>query len=128
MPRVLVIDDQAFVRHTISLLLKAREYEVIEADRGTVGLQKLEEMDFDLAIVDIYMPGMDGVKTIKLLRERMPKLPIIAMSGVQLNASERTALDYFSMLPDLANVPCIKKPFRPNQLTDAIQKAMCVAA
>ena len=39
MPRVLVIDDQAFVRHTISLLLKAREYEVIEADRGTVGFE-----------------------------------------------------------------------------------------
>jgi CheY-like chemotaxis protein len=93
MPRVLVIDDQPFVRNTISLILKSRGFEVVEAERGSDGLKKLEEKRFDLAIVDIYMPGMDGVKTIKLLQERAPDLPVIAMSGVQLNSSDKTALD-----------------------------------
>lgn len=128
MQRVLVIDDQAFVRTTVALILRAQGFEVVEADRGAVGLKKLEDAEFDLAIVDIYMPGMDGVKIIKLIRERLPNLPIIAMSGVQLNSSERTALDYFSMVPELSNIPCIKKPFKPNQLTDAIQKVMRVTA
>ena len=128
MPRVLVIDDQSFVRDTISLMLKARGYEVVAADRGQAALKMLEESVFDLVVVDIYMPGMDGVKIIKSIRERTPKLPIIAMSGVQLNSSERTALDYFSMIPSLADIPCIKKPFRPNHLTEAIEKVMRVTA
>jgi CheY-like chemotaxis protein len=128
MPRVLIIDDQAFVRKTVALILRTQGFDVVEADRGAVGLQALEEDAFDLAIIDIYMPGMDGVKIIKLIRERLSDLPLIAMSGVQLNSSERTALDYFSMVPELSNVPCIKKPFTPVQLREAIQKVMGVAA
>ena len=69
MSRVLVIDDQKFVRDTISLILKAKGFEVIEADSGTLGLKKLETSDFNLAIVDIYLPGIDGVKIIKLAWE-----------------------------------------------------------
>lgn len=128
MSRVLVIDDQKFVRDTISLILKAKGFEVIEADSGTLGLKKLETFDFNLAIVDIYLPGIDGVKVIKQIRERVPELPIIAMSGVQLNSSDRTALDFFSMLPALSTIPCLKKPFRPKELTEAIHKVMGVAA
>ena len=128
MPRVLVIDDQLFVRNTISVILKAQGFEVVEADRGSEGLKKLEETKFDLAIVDIYMPGMDGVKTIKLLQEREQCLPIIAMSGVQLNSSDKTALDYFSMMPELSKIPCLKKPFRPNELTAAIEKVIGATA
>ncbi len=128
MSRVLVIDDQKFVRDTISLILKAKGFEVIEADSGTLGLKKLETFDFNLAIVDIYLPGIDGVKVIKQIRERVPELPIIAMSGVQLNSSDRTALDFFSMLPALSTIACLKKPFRPKDLTEAIYKVMGMAA
>jgi CheY-like chemotaxis protein len=128
MPRVLVIDDQHFVRSTIALILKAQGFEVVEVDRGAEGLKKLEQNAFDLAIVDIYMPGMDGVKIIKMMRQRAPDLPIIAMSGVQLNSSDKTALDYFSMVPELSIIPCLKKPFRPKELTEAIQKVMRVTA
>jgi len=128
MVRVLVVDDQSFVRTTISLILKTQGFEVIEADRGSDALKKLERGEFDLAIVDIYMPGVDGVKVIKSMRERVPNLPVVAMSGVQLNSSEKTALDYFFMIPELANIPCLKKPFRPEELTEAIRKVMRVMA
>lgn len=128
MPRVLVIDDQLFVRNTISLLLKTQGFDVVEVDRGAEGLKKLEEEVFDLAMVDIYMPGMDGVKIIKLIRQRVPYLPVLAMSGVQLNSSNKTALDYFSMIPELSAIPCLKKPFRPHELTEAIRKVMRVTA
>ena len=128
MPRVLVIDDQLFVRKTVSLILTAQGFEVVEAERGIDGLKELEDSSFDLAIVDIYMPGMDGVKIIKLMRERMPSLPVIAMSGVQLNSSDKTALDYFTMSPELSTIPCLKKPFKPHELTTAIQKVLRVTA
>ena len=80
MLRILVVDDQIYVRHTISLMRKSTEFEVIEAGSGREALTKFEESKFDLAIVDIYMPGMDGVKIIKSLRKNTPNLPVIAIS------------------------------------------------
>ena len=124
MPRILVIDDQPHVRATISLALQARGFEVVGADSGVAGLKEFEDSKFDLAIVDIFMPGMDGAKIIKLLRGRAPNLPIIAISGVLLKASGRTALDFLSMAPELSNVICLQKPFRPPELLQAIQQAL----
>ena len=126
--KLLLVEDDAFIRMDMAEILQDLGYDVIEADSGTLGLKKLETSDFNLAIVDIYLPGIDGVKVIKQIRERVPELPIIAMSGVQLNSSDRTALDFFSMLPALSTIPCLKKPFRPKDLTEAIYKVMGVAA
>jgi CheY-like chemotaxis protein len=130
MLRILVVDDQDYVRHTISHMLKSTEFkcEVVEAGSGLEALTKFEQSKFDLAIVDIYMPGMDGVKIIKSLRKHTPNLPIIAMSGRLLNGSELSALDLFALNPQLSNIICILKPFRANQLIEAIHKATSMHA
>ena len=127
MLRVLVIDDQPHVRAAISVALAPNGFTVTAVESGRLGLKEIAKAPFDLAIVDIYMPEMDGVTLIKLLRERRPNLPIIAVSGVFL-ASGRTALDVFPMAPDLAGVICLKKPFRSQELVQAIGKAIGVAA
>jgi CheY-like chemotaxis protein len=100
MPRVLVIDDQPGVRATISLVLQAEGFEVMAVESGQLGLNEFHKSYFDLVIVDIFMPEMDGVKLIKALRARIPTQPIMAISGVQLRASGRTALDLFAMAPE----------------------------
>jgi hypothetical protein len=64
------------------------------------------------------------VKLIKAMRDRAPEFPIIAMSGVLLNESEHTALEYFPNLPDLSGVVCLQKPFRPLDLLKAVQSAL----
>jgi CheY-like chemotaxis protein len=126
--RVLVIDDQAHVRATISLALQAKGFQVTGAENGADGLQLFDKSPFDLAIVDIFMPGMDGAKIIKMLRDRAPALPIVAISGVPLKASGRSALDFIAMSPQLSDVVCLQKPFRPAQLLESIQQAMSVQA
>ena len=73
------------------------------------------------------MPDMDGVTLIKAFRERAPKLPIIAISGVFLGASERTVLDILPITPDLSDIVCLQKPFRSKALLLAVQKALGVA-
>lgn len=129
MPRVLVIDDQLHVRATICVMLKALGFDVVAAENGRSGLSKLDSLPFDLAIVDIYMLEMDGVKFIKAVRERIPNLPIIGISGVLLpGSSGRTVLDILPLAPDLAGVTCLQKPFRSNELLQAIQKTIGVAA
>jgi CheY-like chemotaxis protein len=108
--------------------LRAHGFEAIGFDSGTSALAAAQESSFDLAIVDIYMPGMDGVQLIKALRQRVPNLPVIAVSGTMLPGSTHTALDYFPGLPALAGVTCLQKPFRPPELIKAIQTAMSVVA
>lgn len=128
MHRILVIDDQQHVRTAITLSLSAKGFDVVAVQSGTAGLHEFEASRFDLALVDVFMPGMDGVQLIKALRARNAKLPVIAMSGVQLGPSHRTALDYLPNAPGLPNIICLQKPFRPSQLVQAIENALAVAA
>jgi CheY-like chemotaxis protein len=70
------------------------------------------------------MPNIDGVKLIKALRDRVPDFPIVAMSGVLLNDSDHTALEYFPKLACLSGVACLPKPFRPLDLLKAVQSVL----
>lgn len=128
MRRVLAIDDQAYVRATIASVLRPAGYDVVGVDDGATGLRRFETSTFDLAIVDIYMPGLDGVKVIKELRKLNPSFPVIAISGVMLGSSNRTALDIFPIAAGLSDVVCLKKPFRAPELLAAVEKAMSVTA
>ncbi|MGY8636685.1 response regulator [Bradyrhizobium sp. 14AA] len=120
MPRVLVIDDQKDVRAMVAIVLRVNRFEVVEAESGAAGLKAFEESPFDAAIVDIFLGDTNGVDVIAILRERAPGLPVIAVSGM-------TALDFMDQSPHLANVVCLQKPFRPNDLLQALRKAQAAA-
>ena len=62
------------------------------------------------------------------MRERTPKLPIIAISGALLRGTGRTVLDVLSKAPHLAGVTLLQKPFRPRELMQAIHDSIGVAA
>jgi CheY-like chemotaxis protein len=128
MARVLVIDDQAHVRATVCAILKSIHFEVVAVESGRKGLSELEKSSFDLVIVDIYMPQMDGMQLIKTLRQRTPNLPIIAMSGVLYRDTGGSALDVLPMARNLADIVSLAKPFRPKELLQAMQTAMGIAA
>jgi len=116
MPRILVIDDQADVRAMICIVLRINQFEMVEAASATAALKAFENSKFDLAIVDIFLQGTNGFDLIAMMRERVPNLPIVAISGM-------TMLDLVSQSPELANVVCLQKPFRPNELMAAIEAA-----
>ncbi|MDA9493118.1 response regulator [Bradyrhizobium sp. CCBAU 11361] len=120
MPRVLVIDDQKDVRAMVGIVLRVHRFEVVEAESGAAGLNAFAESPFDAAIVDIFLGDTSGVDVIASLRERAPGLPIIAVSGM-------TTLDFMDQSPHLANVVCLQKPFRPNDLLQALRKAQTAA-
>ena len=116
MPRVLIIDDQKDVRAMVAIVLRVNRYEVVEADSGAAGVKAFTEVGFDAAIVDIFLGDTSGVEVITTLRELAPSLPVVAVSGM-------TALDFMEQSPHLANVVCLQKPFRPNDLLQALRKA-----
>ncbi|MDI1265221.1 MAG: response regulator [bacterium] len=116
MPRALVVDDQADVRTMISMVLRINHFEVVEAHSAASGLKASENSGFDVAIVDIFLQGANGSELIGTLRSRNPPLPVVAISGI-------TALDFLSGTPELAEVVCLQKPFRPADLMRAIEAA-----
>jgi DNA-binding NtrC family response regulator len=120
MTRILVIDDQADVRTMMSIVLRVHHFEIVEAASAAAALQAFESASFDLAIVDIFLQGTNGLDLIRMMRERVPNLPIVAISGM-------TALDFVSASPDFADVVCLQKPFRPNDLVRAIEAASAAA-
>lgn len=121
MPRVLVIDDQKDVRAMVAIVLRVNHFEVAEADSGAAGLKAFAETHFDAAIVDIFLGDTSGADVIAILRERAPGLPVVAVSGM-------TALDFMEQSPHLANVVCLQKPFRPNDLLQALRKAQAAVS
>ena len=116
MPRVLVIDDQADVRAMISIILRVNQFEIVEAATAAAALKAFENSSFDLAIVDIFLQGTNGSDLIATMRERVPDLPVVAISGM-------TALDFLTKSPEMSDVVCLQKPFRPPELVAAIEAA-----
>jgi DNA-binding response OmpR family regulator len=116
MPRILVIDDQRDVRAMIAIVLRVRRFEVVEADSAQAGLKLFEETPFDLAIVDVFLQEACGFDVMARMRDLVPGLPIIAISGM-------TTLDAEPHAAELPNIVCLQKPFRPRELMAAIEAA-----
>jgi CheY-like chemotaxis protein len=119
---ILIVDDDVAVRATIRILLEHAGHNVVVADDGHKGLQIIEAGDFDLLIVDIFMPGMDGLETMRLVHRLRPSIPIIVISGHPV--ASPLAPDFLNMATKLGAVFTIQKPFKPALLRTTIEKCL----
>jgi CheY-like chemotaxis protein len=81
MRRLLIVDDEPLVRDALQRVLQLESMQVAVAADAESGLGQLERELPDLVIVDIIMPGVDGVELIRRIRASYPALPVIAISG-----------------------------------------------
>lgn len=79
--RILVVDDQQDIRDMTALVLSGAGYRVDTVDSGESALSALEQDRFDLVLLDINMPGIDGWHVLELLLEQDPSLPVVMVSG-----------------------------------------------
>ena len=119
MASILVIDDDRAVLATIKILLERAAHTVEAVDNSRTGLRLLEAQSFDLLIVDIFMPGMDGFETMRLVHQSRPHMPVIVISGQQFSYSERSP-DFLHMATRLGAVSSLHKPFKPSELLAAV--------
>jgi CheY-like chemotaxis protein len=124
MSRILIVDDDNSVRISMKAWLEHDGFAVIVADSGRGAIAALAGSAFDLVIVDIFMPGMDGLETIKVLHHHAPEVPIIAMSGFMFRNASAPAPDFLSMSTKLGATYSLHKPFRPRELLDAIEACL----
>jgi DNA-binding response OmpR family regulator len=79
---VLIIDDEPDIAEVLSVYFTTSGYEVVTARQGTDGLVLAEIHRPDLVLLDIVMPGIDGVAVLQQLRQGSPALPVIMLTGV----------------------------------------------
>jgi CheY-like chemotaxis protein len=121
---ILVIDDDRAVLSTIKLLLERAAHAVEAVDNSRAGLRLLEIQGFDLLIVDIFMPGMDGFETMRLVHQSRPEMPVIVISGQQFRSASEQEPDFLYMATKLGAVSSLQKPFRPHELLAAVAKSL----
>ena len=114
--RILVADDEEGIRESISLILED-EFELAFARDGQETLEKLTKERFDLALLDIKMPKLDGIEVMKRVRERGISIPVFVLSAYQSvelakEAIKLGALDY------------LPKPFERDQILQAVRGAL----
>lgn len=118
--RILIIDDEPTALRVLRKILEFEGYEVEEAANGKEGLELFRQRPCDLVITDMVMPIKDGLQTILDLRDEVPELPIVAVSGGGNISKER----YLAVAGYLERVLTIAKPFSVESITDAVKQLL----
>jgi CheY-like chemotaxis protein len=124
MASILVIDDDRAVLATIKVLLERAAHTIEAVDNSRDGLQLVASQSFDLLIVDIFMPGMDGFETMKLVHQSRPDMPVIVILGQQFSFASDRPPDFLYMATKLGAVSSLQKPFKPAQLLAAVDSSL----
>lgn len=117
MSRILVIDDDKFVRTSIRAVLESVGYEVAEAGDADTGIGLQRASSFDVIIVDLVMPQKEGLETIRELKGDYPDLPIIAISG----GGEIIRKNFVQAAKLFGATSTLEKPFGGEDLLNAIE-------
>jgi len=124
MTRVLIVEDDSSVGAAIRRMLNREGYDVVYAPDANFAIRAFESSNFDLAIVDIFMPGVNGLRTIAIFRQRAPTVPVIAMSGFKFRDSMKPDLDVLTLAAEAGAAVCLRKPFAPQQLIAAVHASL----
>lgn len=106
MAKILIVDDEKSIRKTLREILEYEKYEVDEASDGMACLAKVKSCKYDIIILDIKMPNMDGTETLERLQIMAPDVPVLMISGhatidTAVEAVKKGAFDFISKPPDL---------------------------
>lgn len=106
MPKILIVDDERAIRRTLRDILEMEKYEVAEAEDGLSALVKIKQDKYDVVILDIKMPKMDGMDVMERINEVSADVPVIMISGhgdidTAVEAVKKGAFDFIAKPPDL---------------------------
>jgi two-component system, OmpR family, phosphate regulon sensor histidine kinase PhoR len=114
--RILLIDDEKVIRDGCARALARDEYEIHQAENGSKGIARLETDPFDIVLLDLMMPGMDGFEVLKWVKENRPEIMVIVVTGFAtvakaVEAMKQGAFDF------------VGKPFTPDYIRLVVERA-----
>jgi DNA-binding response OmpR family regulator len=124
MTRILVVEDDPSVGAAICMLLDRAGYDTVLVPDADAGMRAFESLDFDLAIVDIFMPEISGIEIIVGFRRRSPSVPILAISGFRFRDPRTPGLDVLDLAAEAGATACLRKPFARGQLMTAVSASL----
>jgi CheY-like chemotaxis protein len=114
---ILVVDDEKNIRLTLSQSLESLGFPIQTAVNGEEALKKLEEAEFGLLLLDLKMPGMDGMEVLHRVRDRWPAIPVIIITAY---GTIEFAVDAMK----LGAVDFIQKPFSPREIRELVVQVL----
>lgn len=120
MARILVIDDQEPIRRVIRRALEQDGHEVLDASDGEMGMAILARHSADVVITDIFMPGQDGILTLRQIRKQFPAVKVIVVSG----GDSSGLLDLRQDAEMLGAVKSLQKPFNAREIINVVRAVL----
>ena len=117
MARILLVDDEKSIHSFLKYLLSKRGHEVDGSLSGVLALEKLEEKDYDLYLIDLDMPEMSGEELIRQIRDKGKEAPFIILSGLVEGEVKGTA-------SRLSAAGYLRKPFKVERLVTEIDRVL----
>lgn len=114
--KVLLVDDELDFLHALAERMRNRGMEVATSASGAEALEKVEKESYDVIILDLLMPGIDGLNALKILKAKRPELQVILLTG---HATIEKGIEAMK----LGAMDFLEKPADLNQLTEKIKKA-----
>ncbi len=121
MSRILAVDDDRTTLHLLSKVLRSAGFSVDTAGDGEEALDKLRKAPFDLVLLDVWMPGMNGLDVLARIRSEMPGPKVVIMTSDSTPETLLTALRHQAYL-------YVTKPVEPRKLVDVVKDALTAAA
>jgi DNA-binding NtrC family response regulator len=114
---ILIVDDERNIRLTLTQVLESLEFQIESVENGQDALAKLADQQLGLMILDVRMPGMDGMEILRRTRQTRPDIKIIMMTAYGTVDSAVEAIK-------LGAVDFINKPFTPDQIRSLVLKVL----
>jgi len=114
MPRVLIVDDEENQRRTLSIGLKLEGFQVVTAASGEEALRVLGAHAVDIALVDLMIPGMNGLEVARMIRRTYPSVRVVLSSAYHLSARQVERAD-------CGAVGFVPKPYKLSELSSYLR-------